>query len=131
MPRRVTIAALKASPNRIAPMITDFVLPLNQKDVLKFWSEQPFDLAIHSKYSNCDLCYKKANSKKVEILRLYPEIAEWWIKQETRWGGAFHYDVTTTAELLRLSKLPKTQQNLFAETENMAGYEQGCGCGIG
>jgi hypothetical protein len=43
-------------------------------------------------WGNCDLCYKKALSKKQSIIRERPDLADWWIKTEERKGQQFRLD---------------------------------------
>ena len=50
--------------------------------VIRFWSQQPFDLAIDSVFGNCDLCFLKGYHKRLRILRADPKIADWWIRME-------------------------------------------------
>lgn len=58
------------------------------------WSRaQPFDLALPSindktPMGNCDLCYLKGARTIMGIMRLRPESAEWWIRQERNVGFA-------------------------------------------
>lgn len=52
------------------------------EDVSAFWRAQPFDLGLKSYEGNCDLCFLKGRSKKVEIIREHPELVEWWDRME-------------------------------------------------
>jgi hypothetical protein len=103
---RVTKAQMKPENfcGVIYPLLQDFEAMQNQKDVLQFWLNMPFDLQLKPHQSNCDLCYKKSNLDKVRILRENPEIAQWWTEQENKWGGQFHYNNATTQDLLEKSK---------------------------
>lgn len=56
---------------------------VGQVEVLKWWSTCGFDLKLRPDESNCDLCFLKGNAKRVRIMAEHPEMAEWWIKQET------------------------------------------------
>lgn len=51
-------------------------------DVLAFWAQQPFDLALRSYEGNCDLCFLKARAKLSAIIRENPGVADWWVAQE-------------------------------------------------
>jgi 3'-phosphoadenosine 5'-phosphosulfate sulfotransferase (PAPS reductase)/FAD synthetase len=89
-------------------------MPLYKDDVtkefvLEFWKQQPFDLNIHSHEGNCDLCFLKGLSKKVELLKEKPEIAKWWIEMESSIGAKFHpgYSIEKVLEM------SKTQMNIF------------------
>lgn len=68
------------------------VMPLHQAgvvkaDVLKFWSEQSFDLELpvingETIGGNCDLCFLKALPKITTLVAQDPKRAIWWAKQE-------------------------------------------------
>jgi hypothetical protein len=66
-------------------------------------------LNIHSHEGNCDLCFLKGLSKKVELLKEKPEIAKWWIEMESSIGAKFHpgYSIEKVLEM------SKTQMNIF------------------
>lgn len=98
------------------------VMPLDEagiarRDVAAWWARQSFDLQLQNvdgktPLGNCDLCFLKGASTIVGILRDRPDLAEWWIAQETRFEstkrpGDFAYfrkDRPSYAELLRLSQ---------------------------
>lgn len=78
-PRR----AAKLPKNKI-PLFVDNV---TKETINKFWQEQDFDLnlKIHfgeSLLGNCDLCFLKSMSKKINIVRENPEKAIWLAKME-------------------------------------------------
>lgn len=57
-------------------------------DVYDFWNSQDFDLQLPNNqgvtdWGNCDLCFLKGHGKKQSIIREKPELADWWIKQES------------------------------------------------
>ncbi len=65
------------------------VLPLadagvREPDVLAWWKDRPFDLAIPSRAGNCTLCYLKGRGKLLRLIREDPSRADWWIEQEAR-----------------------------------------------
>jgi 3'-phosphoadenosine 5'-phosphosulfate sulfotransferase (PAPS reductase)/FAD synthetase len=90
----------------VMPLFKDNI---TKKDVLEFWKNQPFDLNIHSHEGNCDLCFLKGLSKKIELLREKPEIANWWIEMENTIGAKFNKNYSVT-ECLNMSK---SQMNIF------------------
>jgi len=60
---------------------------ITKADINAFWSEQPFKLDLEifmdeALLGNCDLCFLKSMDKKTNIVRMYPEKAEWWAKME-------------------------------------------------
>lgn len=67
----------------------DLAFPLHEAgltnaDVMGFWSAHPFDLGLQFHEGNCDLCFLKGSGKIQRIMRDRPELADWWIKMETR-----------------------------------------------
>lgn len=66
----------------LCPLATTHV---TEADVLAFWREQLFDLGLKSYEGNCDVCYLKAFSKRVQLARDNPSMFDWWIEQE-RWA---------------------------------------------
>ena len=54
------------------------------EDVLKFWSNNSFDLKLRQIQSNCDLCYLKGPRKLKILLNKEPRRAVWWSRQESR-----------------------------------------------
>jgi len=95
------------------------------KDVTEFWSKQNFDLNLTNAYGktpagNCDLCFLKGMDTTMSILKERPEMADWWIKQEQKFGshdGAkFRKD---RPEYIKLVDISKSQQNLFNDDDQM------------
>lgn len=120
--------AVRARNNRYDKFIN--VVPLydakiTNEDVLKFWSENSFDLGLRSiggktLGGNCDLCFLKAKATKVKILKEEPERAEWWLKQERKFpntgkGQFFRRDISMI-DLVDISESP-TQQDLIFDDE--------------
>jgi len=95
---------------------------VTEKEVLEFWDKQPFDLDINKWEGNCDLCFLKGMTKKLELLRQKPEVAKWWIEIEDLIGATFHKKYSVK-ELLTMSK---SQLNLFAGFDN----DIDCSCNI-
>jgi len=77
-PRRVHQALFEAC--RVAYPLFDAQVKL--RDVLAFWSQHPFDLALQHAQGNCDLCFMKGHTKLIALMRADPDQAAWWIDQE-------------------------------------------------
>jgi len=80
----------------------EVVMPLREtriteSDVLEWWSSQPFDLQLRPRESNCDLCFLKANVKRIRIMVDHPEKAAWWIEQERKNRERYPDRADTTA----------------------------------
>lgn len=92
----------------------DVLMPLakakaTRSDVMTFWSEQPFDLALRSYEGNCDLCFLKARGKLSALIRENPGMADWWTRQEAAVGGRF----VTEYSYADLSREVRAQGHLF------------------
>jgi hypothetical protein len=59
------------------------------RDVMAFWSEQPFDLGLRPVDGNCTLCFMKGRKNIGSLIREKPELADWWLAQEARTGATF------------------------------------------
>lgn len=70
--------------NPIAPL---YRAKATHKDVMDFWSAQPFDLELKGYQGNCDLCFLKGQGKLMQIMQENPELARWWIEKEQLFKG--------------------------------------------
>ena len=109
-PRRV--ARMRVKP----PERWENELPLDdagitEADVLDFWRQQPFDLALPADPElgtyggNCDLCHLKSDGKKVRLARERPEVLDWWERMEEAAGQTFRPRLPVR-EVRRLSLVP-------------------------
>ena len=85
-PRRAAKLHGKVSDNqdRWCPM---YVAGHTKEDVYNFWDSNNFDLNLPNNngvtdWGNCDLCFLKARSKRLSIIRERPDLADWWSSQE-------------------------------------------------
>lgn len=94
-------------------------------DVSDFWKKQNFDLNLtnangKTPAGNCDLCFLKGMDTTISIIKERPEMADWWIKQEQKFGkhagATFRKDRPKYIDLVDISK--KTQ-NLFNDDDQM------------
>jgi len=125
--------------NIIYPLITD--IPVDEKFIRDWWDTQTFDLKLKDYEGNCDLCFKKSLRKRLTIIKENPNVANWWLKQEQRFGSEKvpRFDLRTNKsieQIIKLAKQPfqtvqdihelsKTQCNLFDEQMD---YETACFC---
>ena len=95
------------------------------KDVSEFWKKQNFDLNLtnangKTPAGNCDLCFLKGMDTTISILKERPEMADWWIKQEQKFGehsgATFRKDRPNYIKLVDISK---SQQDLFNDDDQM------------
>lgn len=66
----------------------------SKTDVLKWWSEQEFDLKVNEPYGNCDCCFLKGKGKLAIIAKEKPQLFDWWIEQENNSVGTFKKEIT-------------------------------------
>lgn len=62
---------------------------VTERDVMRFWAGQPFDLDLMPGEGNCDLCFLKGRGLRKALIRARPDSAKWWIEQEERSGAWF------------------------------------------
>lgn len=108
--------ALLRGPGEGIPYLPLDVAGVVRDDIHRFWREQPFSLGLpvvdgHTLLGNCTLCFMKGKRKLLALLREHPELAEWWIRQDSRFpstvrpGDSCHFgDRWTYAGLLALAR---------------------------
>jgi len=122
-PRRVSSAMNQNNPwENVLPM---YHAKHDVKDVTDFWEKQNFDLNLtnfsgKTLAGNCDLCFLKGKDTKIKLLKERPEMADWWIKQEQKFGkdagATFRKDSDNYIKLLDISKQPNyEEQDMFDE----------------
>ena len=91
---------------------------INKDMINDFWSKKPYTLEIPSILGNCDLCFMKGKNAIINILSVYPELADKWIQDEDeaqkngKLGGHTYFSDITYRELRNIA-----QNNLFKETD--------------
>lgn len=65
-----------------------------KEDVLEWWKDQEFNLAINEPYGNCDCCFLKGKGKLSIIAKEKPELLDWWIEKETMIGKTFKKEIS-------------------------------------
>ena len=122
-------------PRRVASALKQYeawtnITPMNDakhtvEDVSEFWKKQNFDLKLtnangKTPAGNCDLCFLKGMDTTISILKERPEMADWWIKQEQKFGD--HQGATFRKDrpnYIKLVEISKTQQDLFGDDDQM------------
>jgi len=101
---------VESGQERYLPLWEDGVTKM---DVYNFWNDQEFDLDLPNNkgvtdWGNCDLCFLKGHSKKMSIIRSRPDLADWWVAQESELselselvgkGAFFRADQPTYAQM--------------------------------
>lgn len=122
MPKRVTLKELEMNHFKIAPLLTDFITPINQKDLNTFFDTQPFKLEIHSRLTNCSLCYKKSDKNLIEVLQNDKSFVPVYKKLEEHYKNMFFRGNRSIDDFIKLAKTKQT--NIFDDVG------EGCMCGI-
>lgn len=108
MPKRITWAEIKSDESRIFPLITDFDAPVTQKDLNRWWAQQPFQLQLHGKYGNCQLCWKKSDANLIEVIRRGTRFIDWYREMESKYGNVSFRGNKSIDDLVKLAALPTT-----------------------
>jgi len=93
--------------------------PLYEQGITKamvndYWSKKPYTLEIPSILGNCDLCFMKGKNAIINILTVYPELADKWIEDEEesqkngKFGGHTYFPDITYKQMKSIA-----QNNLF------------------
>lgn len=105
---------------------------VTELDVIAFWKAQPFDLRLRSYEGNCDLCFLKGKGKRIRIMAERPDLAAWWIAQESRPAQA-GYAVSArfradTAPYAKLAEFARRQMSLPVVTDRDGEDLGDCAC---
>lgn len=81
---------------------------IGEPTVLEFWRQQPFDLRLQPWEGNCDLCFLKAQGKRLRVMQDRPDLAAWWVEQEERTGRTFRaFPRPNYSQLLQVAQMPR------------------------
>lgn len=88
--------------------------PLYEKGITKqmineYWKNKTYTLEIPSILGNCDLCFMKGKNAIINILSIYPELADKWINDEEKIGRTY-FDNINFKTLKQIA-----QNNLFKD----------------
>ena len=89
---------------------------VSKRDVVEFWSRQPFDLRLaningRTPHGNCDGCFLKSEANRAALARDFPERFAWWVRMEELSGSTFRPAEPYAA----LADFVKHQGRLFDE----------------
>jgi len=76
-----------------------------EADVMAFWKQQPFDLALKPYEGNCTICFLKHVNKRERLAKDRPDLLAWWVEQEQRTGQFFRRDEPEYEVLPRIGNL--------------------------
>lgn len=127
MPKRITLFELKEDKSRIAPLLTDFEKPISQIELNTFFAKEPFKLKIHSKFGNCELCWKKSDKNLIEAIQFGTRFIDWHIKEEKKYGNMFFRNNLSITDLVKIAS-SGTQTKLFEFDDFENEIDDGCVC---
>jgi hypothetical protein len=93
-----------------------------KRDVMEFWSSQPFDLGLQPWEGNCDMCFLKGRGIRKRIIRDNPELPAWWDEQECSRNGFFD----KRDRIAHLVEEVRRSPDMFDEADDME-YDAECG----
>jgi len=118
MPKRISWPEIKEQKQKIFPLLTDFLLPISQIDLNKYWLKEKFKLELHGKYGNCELCWKKSDNNLVENILFGTRFIEWYKNEESKYGNTSFRGHKSIDDLVKMSLLPRTlEMNLQTEDD--------------
>ena len=110
----LNVVGLRADePSRVARMRGSHAVPLavagvTKPDVMAFWAQQDFDLALAPGQGNCDLCFLTSAATIQGIMRDVPGVADWWVEQEANRAATFRSDSPSYAEMAKAVREQRT-----------------------
>lgn len=122
MPKRISWAEIKEDKTRIFPLLTDFERPYGQRELNEWWVKQLFQLGIHGKFGNCELCWKKSTPNLVDNIRFGVRSVEWWRNMEAKYGNTSFRNNKSIDDLVALSKLPYTIKMNFDDDKCVCNF---------
>lgn len=120
----------------IYPFVKDF--PVDKPAVLKWWSQQSFDLDIPEGMGNCNNCWKKDILTLCNNARKAPESYEWWQLMTDKYGNFnprgtnlkppfnFYRGNISPKDILELSKLPDEEIRKIQKDNRLSGCSESC-----
>jgi len=121
MPKRITFAELREDPFMISPLLTDFTVPISNLALNDFFLQEKFKLNLHSKWGNCELCFKKSTSLLVATIQKGTRFIDWHRDHEQLYGDTFFRGKQSINDLISIAT-SGVQLPLFDENKD------GCVC---
>ena len=123
IPKRVTISELNIEKGkRICPLLQDFSPAIGNPELNSFFNRNPFKLGIHSKFGNCQLCFKKGKKLLIESIQDGVSVLDFYRKMESKYDNKFFRDNLSVNQLVALAKTG-IQTTLLDDVEDF-----GCVC---
>lgn len=97
--------------------VTD-IFPLHDQGITKemindYWSKKSYTLELPSILGNCTLCFMKGKNAIMNILSVYPDLADVWIQDEEKFKGNKNYQYFEDLSMRQMKQL--ASNNLFKD----------------
>ena len=89
-----------------------FESKIDKNKINEYWKSKPYTLEIPSILGNCTLCFMKGKNAIINILSVYPELANEWIADEEK---IKHYKYFQNISMFQMKQI--AQNNLFKEQD--------------
>jgi hypothetical protein len=89
-----------------------FESKIDKNKINEYWKIKPYTLEIPSILGNCTLCFMKGKNAIINILSVYPELANEWIEDEKKMKPYRYFQNISMLQMKQIA-----QNNLFKEQD--------------
>jgi len=89
-----------------------FESKIDKNQINEYWKNKPYTLEIPSILGNCTLCFMKGKNAIINILSVYPELADEWIADEEKMKPYRYFQNISMLQMKQIA-----QNNLFKEQD--------------
>jgi len=101
---RLDKACAKEPYESIAPL---YPMGITKPQVLKYWSQQSWNLELEERLGNCDMCFLKSRYKLKTNIKEDRSRADWWIEQEEKTGASFRNGIPYKNLVRMVEEMPE------------------------
>ena len=89
-----------------------FEKKIDKNFINEYWKNKKYNLELPSILGNCTLCFMKGKNAIINILSVYPELADEWIKDEEKMKPYQYFQNISMSQMKNIA-----QNNLFKEQD--------------
>jgi hypothetical protein len=89
-----------------------FEKKIDKNFINEYWKNKKYNLELPSILGNCTLCFMKGKNAIINILSVYPELADVWIKDEEKMKPYQYFQNISMSQMKNIA-----QNNLFKEQD--------------